>query len=83
MLQIPDGVERYKDMYGFEEPLNMNYVTLKSQYAKRIKDSLDRIIKGHGITTHFPEHMRARRIDKTCLGQTTLHSYIDSYSNLK
>jgi len=83
MLQIPNGVERYKDMYGFEEPLDKNYVTLKSQYAKRIKDSLDRIIKGNGITTHFPEHIRARRIDKTCLGQTTLHSYIDSYSNLK
>lgn len=83
MLQIPDGVERYKDMYGFEEPLDMNYVTLKSQYAKRIKDSLDRIIKTHGMTTQFPEHMRARRIDKSCLGQTSLYRYIDTYSNLK
>lgn len=76
LLQIADGVEQYKDIYGFEEPLDSNYIRTNSMYAKKIMDRLERIIKSHGMTTDFPDHMRPRRINKSCLGQTTLHSYL-------
>lgn len=76
LLQIADGVEQYKDIYGFEEPLDSNYIRTNSMYAKKIMVRLERIIKSHGMTTDFPDHMRPRRINKPYLGQTTLHSYL-------
>jgi DNA repair photolyase len=76
LLEIPDGIDRYKDIYGFEEPLDSGYITADNRYAKTIIGKLERMIKNHEMTTHFPEYIGPRRIDRSCLGQTTLHSYL-------
>ena len=77
LLEIPDGIERYKDIiYSFDEPLDSSYVTADNRYAKKIVSKLERIIKNHEMTNHFPEYIGPRRIDRSCLGQTTLLSYL-------
>ena len=76
LLEIPEGIDRYKEIYGFEEPLKSSYITADSTYAKKIADKLERMIKSHEMTTHFPEYMGPKRIDRSGLGQTTLHCYL-------
>jgi DNA repair photolyase len=76
LLEIPEGIDRYKEIYGFEEPLKSSYITADSTYAKKIADKLERMIKSHEMTTHFPEYMGPKRIDRSSLGQTTLHCYL-------
>jgi DNA repair photolyase len=76
LLEIPDGIERYKDIYSFDEPLDSSYVTADIRYAKKIVSKLERIIKSHEMTNHFPECIGPRRVDRSCLGQTTLRSYL-------
>jgi DNA repair photolyase len=76
LLKIPDGIDRYKEIYGFKEPLESSYITADSTYAKKIADKLERMIKSHEMTTHFPEYMGPKRIDRSSLGQTTLHCYL-------
>jgi DNA repair photolyase len=77
LLEIPDGIERYKDIiYSFDEPLDSSYVTADNRYAKKIVSKFERIIKNHEMTNHFPEYIGPRRIDRSCLGQTTLLSYL-------
>ena len=36
LLEISNGIERYKQIYGFEEPLASSYVTAKSSYINKI-----------------------------------------------
>jgi DNA repair photolyase len=76
LLEIPDGIDRYKDIYGFDEPVDSSYITAGNRYAKKIIDKLERMIEIHEMTTHFPEYIGPRRIDRSCLGQTTLQSYL-------
>jgi DNA repair photolyase len=76
LLETPDGINRYKDVYGFDEPLESSYTTANSRYAKKITSKLERIVNNHKMTTHFPENMGPRRIDRSCLGQTILQSYL-------
>ena len=76
LLEISDGIDRYKKIYRFEEPLKSRYITADSKYAKKIIDNLESMIKSHEMTIHFPKYMRPKRIDRSCNGQTTLHSYL-------
>ena len=76
LLEISDGIDRYKKIYHFEEPLKSRYITADSKYAKKIIDNLESMIKSHEMAIHFPKYMRPKRIDRSCNGQTTLHSYL-------
>ena len=77
LLEFSDGTERYKkEIYGFEEPLGSSYVAADKRYVDKIIGRLESMIKGNGMTCDFPDHMDARRIDKSSLGQTTLQSFL-------
>jgi DNA repair photolyase len=76
LLEIADGVEKYKKIYKFEEPLDANYVSADKNYAERIIHGLENRIKSHGMDYTFPTYIGSRRINKSHLGQTTLNSYI-------
>ena len=76
LLEIPDGIDRFKEIYGFEEPLESSYVTADSKYTKKITYKLERMIKRHEMTIDFPNQMGPRRIHRSSSGQTTLHTYM-------
>ncbi len=77
-LEIPDGIERYKEeIYGFEEPLESNYVTAKPSYVNNIISKLESMIQNNGIRCDFPDYLGPQKIDKSSLGQTTLQRFLD------
>ncbi|MDQ4050962.1 MAG: radical SAM protein [Thermoproteota archaeon] len=79
VLEVSDGIKRYKDeIYGFEEPLESSYVTARSSYTNKTIRKLDNIIQNNGIKCDFPDYLIPQKIDKSSLGQTTLHRFVDS-----
>jgi DNA repair photolyase len=76
LLEVPDGIEKYKQVYGFEEPLDSNYVDADKKYAEKITGYLEERIKNCGMECGFPDYIGSRRIDRTHLGQTTLHNFL-------
>ena len=80
LLEISNGIERYKQIYGFEEPLASSYVTAKSSYINKIISKLESIIHNNGIKCDFPDYLGPRGIDRSTLGQTTLHRFLGSAS---
>jgi DNA repair photolyase len=76
LLEIPGGVETYKRIYNFQEPLNSSYVAANREYAEKILNGFEQKITGRGMLCDFPDYMGPQRIDKSCLGQTSLLSYL-------
>jgi DNA repair photolyase len=76
LLETPDGIDRYKEIYGIDERFDSSYIRANSIYEKKVTSRLKRIANNHKMITHFPEYMGPRRIDTSCLGQTTLQSYL-------
>jgi DNA repair photolyase len=76
LLEIPGGVETYKRIYNFQEPLNSSYVAANREYAEKILNGFEQKITGRGMLCDFPDYMGPQRIDKSCLGQTNLLSYL-------
>ena len=78
LLEISDGIERYKKIYGFEELLGSSYVTAQPSYVNKIMRKLESIIQNNGIRRDFPDYLGPRPIDKSTLGQTTLQRFLGS-----
>lgn len=76
LLEVPDGKERYKHIYHFEEPIGSSYVSVDKRYADQILENLEEKAAECGMLDSFPEHMVSKAIDKSHLGQTTLVSYL-------
>lgn len=76
LLEISNGVERYKEIYGFEEPLGSQYVTANRRYIDRIIGKLESMIKSNEMICDFPDSLGPKKIDKSSLGQTTLQSFL-------
>ena len=76
LLEVPDGIKRYKEIYGFEEPLSSNYITAKTRYINEIISKLDSIIKSNRLIPDFPEYLGPKKIYKSSLRQTTLQSFL-------
>ena len=76
LLEIPDAVNRYRQIYNFEEPLEANYVCADNRYAEKIINKLDGMIKSYGMACGFPDYMGPRWIDRSHLGQISLHNFI-------
>ncbi|HLG36626.1 MAG TPA: hypothetical protein VI338_00710, partial [Nitrososphaera sp.] len=76
MLGIPDGVNRYRQIYNFEEPLDANYVSADKNYTEKIISRLDGLVRSCGMACDFPDFIGPGRIDRSHLGQITLHNYL-------
>lgn len=76
LLEIPDGVNSYRQIYNFEEPIEANYVAADNRYVEKINNKLDGMIKSYGMECGFPDHMGPRWIDRSHLGQISLHNFI-------
>jgi DNA repair photolyase len=77
LLEVSDGIKRYKEIYGFEEQLGgSQYVSADMRYKNKIIGKLESMITSNGMMCDFPDYLGARRIDKSSLGQTTLQSFL-------
>ncbi len=76
LLGNADGVERYKQFYGFQEPLEAGYVSAKKWYADQVINRLESLVKIYGMSCEFPDFLGPRRIDRSHTGQTSLHNFI-------
>jgi DNA repair photolyase len=76
LLEVPDGINEYKRIYRFEEPISSSYVAADKRYAEKVISRLEQKIKSRGMLCDFPDYMGPRQIDKSHLGQTTLLSYL-------
>ena len=72
-LEAEEG--RYRQLYGFEEPLRGNYVLCDREYSSKILNGLKEKVRRAGMSTGFPGHMGPKKIDRSSLGQTTILSY--------
>jgi DNA repair photolyase len=71
-----DSIKRYKEIYGFEEPLTSSYVTADTRYVNKIMTKLESIIKRNGLIPDFPDYLAPKKISKSNLRQTTLQSFL-------
>jgi hypothetical protein len=76
LLEVPDGIKRYKEIYGFEEPLGSSYVTAETRYVNKVIGKLESMIKSNGLISDFPDYLGPKKIYKSNLGQTTLQSFL-------
>jgi DNA repair photolyase len=76
LLEVPDGIKRYKEIYGFEEPLGSSYVTADTRYTNKIIGKLESMIKSNGLISDFPDYLGPKKIYKSSIGQTTLQSFL-------
>lgn len=76
LLEVPDGVARYREIYGFEEPLDSNYVSAGKRYADTIINSLEAKVAERGMSPDFPSYMGPRQIDKSHMGQLSLAKFL-------
>jgi DNA repair photolyase len=76
LLEVPDGIKRYKEIYGFEEPLRSSYVTADTRYINKIMAKLESIIKKNGLIPDFPDYLAPKKIYRSNLRQTTLQSFL-------
>jgi DNA repair photolyase len=76
LLEVPDGIRRYKEIYGFEEPLGSSYVTADTRYTNKIIGKLESMIKSNGLISDFPDYLGPKKIYKSSPGQTTLQSFL-------
>lgn len=76
LLEIQDGVQRYMQIYRFQEPLNASYVSAGRWYADRVISQLESLVKSYGMSCEFPDYMCSRRLDRSQTGQTSLHNFI-------
>ena len=76
LLEVPDGLNRYKKIYGLEEPLGSNYVTAETHYKNKLLSKLEGMIKSNGLISDFPDYLGPNQIYKSNIGQTTLQSFL-------
>jgi len=76
LLGVENGIERYKKIYGFEEPLVGNYVACDKDYSKQVTGRLQELVRASGMISDFPDHVGPREIDRTCTGQKSILNYV-------
>ena len=76
LLNIPDAVAGYKEIYGFEEPLGSAYISAKKSYSDKILSFMQKKIRASGIQAGFPDYLREVPLDKANSDQSTLLGYL-------
>ncbi|HEV8388148.1 MAG TPA: radical SAM protein [Nitrososphaera sp.] len=76
LLNIPDAVAGYKEIYGFEEPLATAYLSARKSYSENILSFMEQKIRASGIQGGFPDYLREVPLDKANSNQSTLLAYL-------
>ena len=75
LLDVPDAVSRYCDIYGIREPLASSYVSAIREYAAEILTFLARRVSENLMSSGFPHLLTPLPVNRAASGQTTLTAY--------
>ena len=76
LLNIPNAVAGYKEIYGFEEPLGSAYLSARKSYSVKILSFMQQKIRTSGIQAGFPDFLKIVTLDKANSDQSTLLGYL-------
>ena len=76
LLGAPDNLQRYKDIYGFEEPIESSYLSVKKSYSDNVLASLERKVSEGGMHGGFPDFLKDITVEKAHSGQSSLMGYL-------
>jgi DNA repair photolyase len=76
LLGAPDNLRRYKDIYGFEEPIGSSYLSVKKSYSDNVLASLERKVSEGGMHGGFPAFLKDITVEKAHSGQSSLMGYL-------
>ena len=76
LLDVPNAVARYKEVYGFEDPLGSAYLSARNSYSDRILHSMEQKIRSSGMKVGFPRFLKEVPVDKINSGQSTLLGFL-------
>jgi DNA repair photolyase len=76
LLGSRHAVARYKEVYGFEEPLGSAYLSAKKSYSDAVLAFMERKIAAAGIQGGFPDFLKEVPLDRLNSGQSTLLGYL-------
>ena len=82
LLGLQEGERHYREIYSIKEQDNQyikKYMSCNKEYEKTVMHRLEDKIKSRGICSDFPQHIRPQKLDKSCLGQTTMLSFVNSF----
>ena len=75
LLDVPDAVSRYCDIYDIREPLASNCVSATREYAAEILTFLARRVSENLMSSGFPHLLTPLPVNRAASGQTTLAAY--------
>jgi hypothetical protein len=77
ILEVPDGVELYRQIFGFVEPISANYVPADRKYSQHVMEMIEHKFSKTGIVFEFPEILSRPivRPGRQVLKQTCLTDY--------
>ncbi len=78
LIEVKDGAERYKEIYGFKDPLFANYLPCSKEYGRQVADRLEGMVRGAGMSSDFPENIGPGEIDRSRAGQESILNYLTS-----
>ena len=76
LLTVPDNLQRYKDVYEFEEPIGSSYLSVKKSYSDNVLASLEQKVSECGMHGGFPDFLRDVTLEKAHSGQSSLTGYM-------
>lgn len=76
LLDIPDALDRYKDIYRFDEPISSAYFSANRKYSDDVLAILESKILKYGMQSGFPDFLGETILNRAHSGQSVLTSYI-------
>jgi DNA repair photolyase len=76
LLELPDAPSKYREIYGFEEPIGPAYISAKRHYSEKVSTRLRRRIIDSGIHCGFPDSMNESQLNKSASGQMSMTEYM-------
>jgi DNA repair photolyase len=76
LLDVPDALTLYKEIYGFDEPIGSAYLSASRKYSDRVMSILDSKISKYEIQGGFPDFLGEAILNRVHSGQSALTSYI-------
>lgn len=75
LLDIPAAASAYKEIYRFEEPMGLSYLSAHRQYSDGVLDLLREKISEYGLCHGFPDFLSETALNKANSGQSKLTGY--------
>ena len=76
LLEVPDTLTGYKEIYGFDEPIGPAYLSANRKYSDRVLLILESKLSKYEIQGGFPDFLGETILNRAHSGQSVLTNYI-------